>query len=385
LITELEEHLAGHRYEKKVAFQIWVGHDRYVFRSPQAPEVPLSTADSGFSNETIDSHRWRVVTLSEQGGLIRVQVGERFEIRRELIHRITLRLLVPLIIGLPLLALLIWVSVGRSLAPFRRLARDIAARDPSSLQPIGVNPIPVEAKPLVSALNGLFARLQQAFEREKRLTADAAHELRTPLAGLRTQAEVAQRAIDEREKHNALSQLIKGVDRTTHLVEQLLTMARLDPEMGLQDFQSVDLREIASEVLAELSNGAIEREIDIEFHGDGPNIVRGNADALRVLVRNLVDNAIRYTPHGGRVVVSLISVRRQIELTVDDSGPGIAPDQRERVFERFYRGHESAAAGSGLGLSIVRRIAALHDASVILGTSTYGGLDVRVVFQKRDH
>ncbi|MDX1488222.1 MAG: ATP-binding protein [Acidiferrobacterales bacterium] len=381
LITELEEHLAGHRYEKKVAFQIWVGRDRYVFRSPQAPEVPLSTADSGFSNETVGNHRWRVVTLSEQGGLIRVQVGERFEIRRELIHRITLRLLAPLIIGLPLLALLIWVSVGRSLAPFSRLARDIAARDPSSLQPVGVNPIPVEAKPLVTALNALFARLRQAFEREKRLTADAAHELRTPLAGLRMQAEVAQRATDKREKHNALSQLIKGVDRTTHLVEQLLTMARLDPDIGLQDFQTVDLREIVTEVLAELSNGAIEKKIDIELRGDEPTMVRGNADGLRVLVRNLVDNAIRYTPHNGEVAVSIVSTGNRIELTVSDSGPGIAADEREQVFERFYRGHESPAGGSGLGLSIVRRIAALHDASVILGAPAHGGLEVRVVFQ----
>ena len=381
LITELEEHLAGHRYEKKVAFQIWVGRDRYVVRSPQAPAVPLSTADSGFSNETIGKHRWRVVTLSEQGGLIRVQVGERFEIRRELIHRITLRLLVPLILGLPLLALLIWVGVGRSLAPFSRLARDIAARDPSSLQPVGVNPIPVEAKPLVNALNALFARLQQAFEREKRLTADAAHELRTPLAGLRMQAEVAQRATDKREKQNALSQLIKGVDRTTHLVEQLLTMARLDPDIGLQDFKAVNLTDIVTEVLAELSTGAIEKKIDIELQSEGAHFVRGNAEALRVLVRNLVDNAIRYTPQDGRVVVSVASTGSQIELTLRDSGPGIAADERERVFERFYRGQESPAGGSGLGLSIVRRIAALHDASVILGTSTDGGLEVRLVFQ----
>jgi two-component system sensor histidine kinase QseC len=380
LITELEEHLAGHRYEKKVAFQIWVGRDRYVFRSPQAPAVPLSAVDSGFSDETIGNHRWRVVTLSEQGGLIRVQVGERFEIRRELIHRITFRLLAPLIIGLPLLALLIWVSVGRSLTPFSRLARDIAVRDPSSLQPVGVDPIPVEAEPLVNALNALFARLRQAFEREKRLTADAAHELRTPLAGLRTQAEVAQRATDAREKHNALAQLMKGVDRTTHLVEQLLTMARLDPDIGLQDFEAVDLKEIASGVLADLSNAAIEKEIDIELQGDRASIVRGNADALRVLVRNLADNAIRYTPHDGRVVVSVGPMGSHIELTVSDSGPGIPTDERERVFERFYRRAGSPAAGSGLGLSIAHRIAALHRARLNLDSSVYGGLQVKVLF-----
>lgn len=382
LIKDLEEDLAGYGHEKKVGFQIWVGRDGTVFRSPQAPETPFSSATSGFSNERIESHRWRVVTLSDDAGLIRVQVGERFEIRRELIHRIALRLLTPLIVGLPLLALLIWLSVGRSLRPFRQLAADIARRAPSHLRPIQHNPIPVEAKPLVDALNELFDRLQQAFEREKRLTADAAHELRTPLAGLKTQAEVAGRAVDRAERKNALEQIIKGVDRTTRLVEQLLTMARLDPEVQLQDLTRIDLRELTSGVLAELSPSATEKDIDLSL-AETSGAVFGNADALGVLVRNLVDNAIRYTPAGGRVVVSVDSVGDRATLTVADSGPGIPPDEREQVFERFYRGRESAGSGSGLGLSIARRIAYLHGADIELGASAYGGLEVRIVFRSR--
>lgn len=382
LISDLEEDLAGYGYEKKVAFQIWVGRNGTVFSSPQAPVTPLSAAAGGFSDERVENHRWRVVTLSDHGGAIRVHVGERAEVRRALIHRIALRLLGPLIVGLPLLALLIWISVGRSLVPFRQLAREVAERAPSHLQPIGHNPIPVEAKPLVDALNQLFDRLRQAFEREKRLTADAAHELRTPLAGVKTQAEVARRAVGDSERRNALEQVINGVDRTTHLVDQLLTMARLDPEVGLQEFAQLDLREVVSDVLVELSGAAAAKEIDLSLEETGGRVF-GSAEALRILARNLIDNAIRYTPHGGRVAVAVISSADGVTLKVDDSGPGIPPEQRARVFERFYRGHESHAAGSGLGLSIARRIAYLHGADIGLDTSAYGGLEVHVLFPPR--
>jgi signal transduction histidine kinase len=381
LIAELGESLPENRYSKKVVFQVWVGGKGPVFRSARAPETPLSGAAGGFSDERIDGHNWRVVTLSSKGGLIRVNVAERSEIRRELIEDIARPLLVPLILGLPLLALLIWLSVGRSLRPFRRLAREIAIREPSNLQPLVQNPVPIEAKPLVDALNALFERLQQAIDREKRLTTDAAHELRTPLAGLRTQAEVAQRAVDQREKSNALQQLIHGVDRTTRLVEQLLTMARLDPEVRLHDLASVDMCDIAAEVLAEMAADAAEKKIDLDLEDQAESaVISGDAASLQVLVRNLVNNAVRYTPAGGRVTVSVSSSHDEVTLKVIDSGPGIAPDERERVFERFYRGQDSSGAGSGLGLSIAQRIAALHRARITLATSVYGGLEVQVVF-----
>jgi signal transduction histidine kinase len=382
LIVRLGESFPANRYDKNIAFQVWVGGKGPVFRSARAPETPLSSAVSGFSDEKINGHGWRVVTLSEPDGLVRVNVAERSEIRRELIEDIAQPLLAPLIVGLPLLALLIWLSVGRSLRPFRRLAREIASREPSNLQPLLQDPVPIEAKPLVDALNALFERLQQAIDREKRLTTDAAHELRTPLAGLRTQAEVAQRAVDQREKHNALQQLISGVDRTTRLVEQLLAMARLDPEVRLHDLVSVDMREITAEALAELATDAAEKNIDLGLEdGKARATIRGDPASLHVLVSNLVNNAIRYTPAGGRVTASVTSSQDQIVLRVSDSGPGIAPDQRQRVFERFYRGQTSPGTGSGLGLSIAQRIADLHDASIVLGTSIYGGLEVQVVFQ----
>lgn len=383
LMTKLGESFPTDRYGKKVVFQVWVGGKGPVFRSARAPETPLSSAASGFSDEKIDGHSWRVVTVSDKDKLIRVNVAERLEIRRELNEDIVQPLLMPLILGLPLLALLIWLSVGRSLRPFRRVAREIASREPSNLQPLTQHPVPIEAKPLVDALNALFERLQQAINREKRLTADAAHELRTPLAGLRTQAEVAQRAVDQREKHNALQQLISGVDRTTRLVEQLLAMARLDPEVRLHDLVPVDLREIAAEVLADLAADASEKNIELGLEDGQERVtIRGDPASLHVLLGNLLNNAIRYTPAGGRVAASVTSSQDQVILKVSDSGPGIAPDERERVFERFYRGQDSSGAGSGLGLAIAQRIASLHRAHITLATSVYGGLEVQVVFQR---
>ena len=320
--------------------------------------------------------------MSKPNGLIRIHVGEQREVRDDLIHQIALRQLVPMLLGLSLLAMLIWIGVARSLDPLNQIARDIAKRAPAQLHPVPSNPTPDEVRPLVDALNGLFGRLRQAFEREKRLTADAAHELRTPLAGLRTQAEVAQRASSRVERDKALHQVIEGVDRSTHLVEQLLTMARIDPEAGLQEFARIDLCEITSDVMAGLAGDAIAKDIDMSLERKCVGMVQGNADALRILVRNLVDNAIRYTPHEGLVAVSIESLEDRVVLRVVDNGPGIPPERRDAVFERFYRGRESLAPGSGLGLSIVRRIAALHDGAIALEMSVHGGVKVEVDFPR---
>ncbi len=380
LIAALEEHLSGQRYEHELVFQIWVGGHGSNFHSAGAPTTPLSDIDHGLSDEEIAGQRWRVFTLTD--GSIRVQMGELSDVRGELIDQIAIQLLIPLLLGLPLLAVLIWLGIGRSLAPLNQLARDIEGRAPAHLHPIQDNPIPVEARPLVDALNGLFGRLKQAFEREKRLTGDAAHELRTPLAGLKTQAEVARRATNGRERYRALDQIIRGVDRSAHLVEQLLTMARLDPQVGLQDFVQLDLCEIVSDVVVDLSSDADAKQIDVRLEKEYRGSVWGNADILGILVRNLIDNAIRYTPNGGMVIVSITSTDGHVALRIADNGPGIPPEMRDHVFERFFRAHESLAPGSGLGLSIAQRIADLHNASINLKASSHDGLEVEVIFQK---
>jgi two-component system sensor histidine kinase QseC len=380
-IEELRAHLGIERYEHQVAFQVWVGDDQDpAILSSGAPLSRMSTVSYGFSNENIAGRGWRVFTLTDTKGLIRLHMGEQIEVRDRLTGGLALQLLIPLLVGLPLLALLIWVGVGKSLRPLNRLAADVEKREPLHLEPVADNPVPEEVKPLVSALNGLFKRLRWAFEKEHRFTADAAHELRTPLAGLRTQAEVARRATDDSQREQALDKVIEGVDRTGHLVTQLLTMARLDPEVGLQASVPVDLCKLTSKVMAELADGALANDIELELKDRCQARIRGNPDILASLVRNLLDNAIRYTEPRGHVLVTLTSSADKATLIVEDSGPGIPEDEHEKVFDRFYRGSESTASGSGLGMSIVRRIADLHNATITLDRSRYDGLAVRVTF-----
>lgn len=384
LVQAVEEHLAAYRYRRKVAFQIWIRQNQPVFQSAGAPAAPFSDVNRGFSDESIEGTLWRVITLSKPDGSVGIHVGEQRTVRDDMVHRIALQQLIPVLLGLPLLAMLIWIGVARSLDPLNQIARNIAGRTPSQLHPVRSGPIPDEARPLVDALNGLFERLRQAFEREKRLTADAAHELRTPLAGLRTQAEVARRATGRAARDRALDRVIEGVDRSTHLVEQLLTMARIDPEAGLQAFAPVDLCEVTSSVMAEMAGDAIAKDINISLEEACAGMVQGDADALRILVRNLIDNAIRYTPDEGLVSVSIESSQDRVVLRVVDDGPGIPLDKRDAVFERFGRGNESLAPGTGLGLSIVRRITALHDGTVALETSIHDGLEVEVRLPRAD-
>ncbi len=379
-LEELRSHLGIKRYEHQLAFQVWVGGQDAVIRSSDAPLTPMSAVSYGFSNENIAGRRWRVITLTDAKGLIRLHVGEQIEVRDRLTSGLALQLLIPLLVGLPLLALLIWLGVGKSLRPLNRLAADVARREPLHLESVAENPVPVEVQPLVTALNGLFKRLKRAFEKEHRFTADAAHELRTPLAGLRTQAEVARRARDDTQRTKALDKMINGVDRTTHLVTQLLTMARLDPQVGLQASVPVDLSKVASMVVAELADRALAKNIELDLQDPCQDQVRGNPDVLASLVRNLVDNAIRYTAPCGHVLVTVTSAADKATLLVEDSGPGIPENEREKVFERFYRGSEATTPGSGLGMSIVRRIADLHNATIELGRSRYQGLAVRVTF-----
>jgi two-component system sensor histidine kinase QseC len=308
-----------------------------------------------------------------------VQVGENSARRQALRDYIAWRILIPILLALPLLALMIWYGVSRAMVPLRNIAADVKNRRPDNLHPIEGTVVPLEAQPLIDALNALFQRLQQAFETERRFTADAAHELRTPLAALKTQAQVALRATADAERRQALTQVINGVDRATHLAQQLLTLARIDPTLWVGRDQ-VDLPALASEVLAEIAPAALAHDIDLGLEARATAVLRGDSAMLGILLRNLVDNAIKFTPAGGKVEVRVGRDGRRIVLSVDDSGPGIPPQERTRVFERFYRQIGALAPGSGLGLSIVKRIADLHHAAVRLGDSPLGGLRVEVIF-----
>jgi two-component system OmpR family sensor kinase len=292
---------------------------------------------------------------------------------------IALRHLAPFLLLLPGMALVIWFGVGAGLRPLHRLAADIQQRQPDALEPVAVERLPAEIIPLVHALNDLLARLAHTLDAQRQLIADAAHELRTPLTAVRLQAEMAQRATDPAERAETLDDLRAGLLRASHLVEQLLSMARLDAAPVTGSVEPVDLLDLAKRVIAEFAPIADDRHLDLGLLPSDAVIVAGDPGELRALLGNLVENALRYTPAGGRVDVQAQRTADEAVLTVSDTGPGIPVAERTRVFDRFYRGADANAPGSGLGLAIVQRVADRSRATVRLEDAEPGrGLRVIV-------
>lgn len=371
--------LAVRKYRKTLAFQIWEG-DELVLRSEGAPNLGVPAQD-GYQNLVLEDHNWRTFTTRSSDRQFTVWVGERFYLRDNLTNEITWDMLFPLVLGVPLLAVAIGWGVGRGLVPLRRVAAAVARRSPSNLQPVDMRKVPAELNVVIETLNGLLRSLSEAFERERRFTADAAHEIRTPLAGIKTHAQVALRQGNDGQRRQAMEEVIQGVDRTTRLVDQLLTLARLDHQALEKDFHEIDLGSIAADVIAALDPDAAGKRISVSLMSAAHDRLRGNPVALSMMIRNLVDNAIRYTPDGGAVQVETGTDDGHPLVSVTDNGPGVPEEERTRVFDRFYRGSRVAPYGCGLGLSIVRRVADLHGASVSLGASPAGhGLQVRIVF-----
>jgi signal transduction histidine kinase len=288
--------------------------------------------------------------------------------RQEIAEEIAEHMIKPLIIALPILALLLALAVGIALRPLKRLTSDIARRAPDRLDPLALDNTPTEAVPLVRRLNELFSEITRVLEKERRFTADAAHELRTPLAAISAQAQVAARARDENEREHALNQLALGAQRAAHLVEQLLTLARIDDGQALPSgsAQACALDQLLIDVAAHYGAEAIDRHIELEVVEGTCRTIQGDPTLLRVLLRNLIDNALRYTPAGGRVELSVQQTPGGTLLSVRDSGPGIASDQRSNALQRFVRLAGQEIAGSGLGLAIVQRIAEVHGARIEL-------------------
>lgn len=375
---EINEEGAGSRHEQRIAFQIFDRRGTLLLRSASAPATRLSPSDAGYSDASIDGQHWRIFSLRSEHGYL-IQTGERHDMRNELTAAIALRLAYPLVFALPALALLIWLAVGRGLAPLRQITREVMRRAPDDLAPIADPRIPKEIRPLADALNALLGRLAWTLENERRFTADAAHELRTPLAALKVQAQVAMQADVEGERRHALRQVIEGTDRASHLVEQLLTLARLD-HAATPPGAEAELRAVAAECLAQLAAMAVSKGVDLSL-AEERGRVHGDPAMLGVLLRNLVDNAIRYTPPGGAVRVAVSQDEHHVVLEVCDGGRGIPEAERVRALERFYRIAGTEESGSGLGLSIAQRIADLHHARLSLETPKGGqGLCVRVAF-----
>ena len=372
-------------YLDKFNFQVWTNGGRLLLHSSRAPKIPLLADNDGFSDKVINNQKWRVFTTYNEKAGTRTVLAERYDTRNELGHRIAQDDLYIMLLTFPLSGLLIWIIIGRGLDSLERVAQEVAHREPSHLEPVNLKEVPEEIKPMLDELNKLFFRLKEGFEREKRFAADAAHELRTPLAALKAQAQVALNTNSIEEKDLALQKLLASVNRSTHIVQQLLTMSRLVPEAAsIHDLDEVNLSKITREMLAMLAPSAVEKKIELEFETDEstPNL-RGNPTAISILIRNLVDNAIRYCKEEGLVMVKVYHNEDEIILEVSDNGPGIPDELRSRVFERFFRVLGNKSPGSGLGLAIVQQITALHDGRVELDSQSKGtGLVVRVFFPK---
>ncbi|MEN9847946.1 MAG: hypothetical protein RL368_686 [Pseudomonadota bacterium] len=377
LTQELE---LKHRYERKIAFSVRNNSGELVASSSNILLFPPEMDREGYHNYIVQPYNWRVFTFKAKHGI--VQTAERYDVRNELVNDVSLHALKNLLFALPLLAILIWFSIGRGLKPLKKITYELTLRTHDQLQPVSTQAVPVEIKSVIDALNSLFNRVAYAFENERRFTADAAHELRTPLSGLKVQAQVALRSEDSEVRQQALQKILCGVDHASHLVSQLLTLARMDSTQPLL-IKTIDLQYIAQQVLNNLVEKALEKNQDLGLMVQTENsLVQGNAEALEILLRNFVDNALRYTPESGEVTVSLTQTATdRLCLSITDNGIGIAPDQREKIFERFYRGNHQHIQGSGLGLSIVQRIAELHQLRIELCDPPQGrGLVVNVYF-----
>ena len=365
-----------------VFVQIWGPDGTQMFRSARSALPPRAVL--GFSDAVVDGNRYRVYSL--QTPLQTVQIAQDMDARQARARALAFRATLPMALMAPLLMLAVGWIITRSLAPVRRMRREVAGRADDDLSPLPEQDLPDEVRPLVQEINLLFQRVGSALDAQKNFVADAAHELRSPLTALKLQAEALRRAGDEASREAATVRLQQGIDRSIRLVGQLLVLARQEaatPQGSTADDPSgpVDLEALVAEAIAAVLPQAQQRRIDLGLAASTPAEVEGHAAALHILLGNLLDNALKYTPEGGQVDVTLAVEDGAPQLTVEDSGPGIPGADRERAFDRFYRAAGAGAEGSGLGLAIVRTIAQRHGATVQLGRSErLGGLKVCVRF-----
>ncbi len=377
-LPALDDELAGSD-DFDFVVQVWSVDGARLFQSSAKGDLP-QRAVLGFSEMRVAGAPYRVYSLQTRTQVI--QVAQDMAPRRAMARTLALRTVAPIVWMAPLLMLLAWWVVSASLRPVARVRQQVAERQADDLSTLEEAGVPDEIAPLVHELNLLFARVRDAFDAQRYFVADAAHELRSPLAALRLQVQGLQRARDEATRELALERLLAGIDRATRLVEQLLLLARQQASVSSgEPAQPVGLTDLARAALADAAVQAHQRRIDLGLAQADAGEMPGHPDALRILLRNLLDNAIRYTPEGGRVDVSVQREADALLLSVDDSGPGIAEADRLRVFDRFYRVQGAPAGGSGLGLAIVQAIAQLHGAALTLSSApALGGLRVQLRF-----
>ena len=368
-----------HKYAPDVTFQVF-HKGKLTTRSANAQIQPLSPETMGFATVRLsDGAQWRVFGMHDKQAEVQVFVGEQTESRDEIVWGVLRNVLVPLVFALPLLALLLWWAVQQGLAPLRQLSQVLGRRQPQALEPVVLGEVPTEMQPLVESLNALFERIARMLAFERRFTADAAHELRTPIAAIRAQAQVALGAgTDTVQREHALQSTLIGCDRATRLVLQLLTLARLEAAPAGSN-AVVELGALARRVAADLAPTALAHRQILELEAPSSRTVAGDEMLLTVLLRNLIDNALRYSPDGARVCVTVTSESGQTVLRVEDSGPGMMDQEIAHLGERFYRVLGHTQPGSGLGWSIVKRIVEVFGAQVLVSRAPLlGGLAVTV-------
>lgn len=359
--------IQGHHYQNKIIFQIWkIEHhnSRLILRSPGAPHYwPMDVANNGYSDAVLYDRTWRFYTAATHDNL--VLAAQDLQIRKELARGIALGNVMPYFLMMPILALMLLLSIRHGLKPLIKLAMDLSTRDSNRLDDIIEKNPPHELQPTINALNQLFKRIRLTMENERRFTSDAAHELRTPIAAVRAQLQVAERTPDDNEKNTAIAKALRGIERMTHLVTQLLALARLDSESGSVINQKINLSEIIKNVIEELAILANTKNILFQIDLAPNCLILGNGDLLRVLARNLVDNALRYSPSGGIVHIILMQKAESIMLNILNNSLEVNKLNLKKLGARFYRSAPQNTDGVGLGLSIVRRIVELHQANII--------------------
>ena len=383
------EHMPAPLYDfqKIIVFQAWSTNStpqKSLFRSSNIPDtIAAQVPDEGFNDIELKGQRWRFYRQRDAQRGLDVLVGEDDKDRHELAHEVAWNNITPFLFGLPLLAFFTMLAIYFGLRPLRKLTESLRQLSPQQLSPITVHDAPKEIAPVVDALNSLLGRIAMTIENERRFTADASHELRTPIAALHAQVQAAQLSDNKAERIECLSKALQGADRMAHLVGQLLTLSRLDETSSPINHEPVNLIELTQECCAELGENALSKNIEISFSPEAHPAFSGSPDMLRIMLRNLLDNAIRYTPQGGHVEVALhlTGDGQQVELEIADSGIGVADAQLASLGQRFSRINPNVADGVGLGLSIVQRIAEIHRAKITFNhAATLGGLSVTVCF-----
>lgn len=386
-------------HDSAIAFQVWQGEELKAWSSnaPDMPLVPLGPLEAGFGYANFDGLRWRTIAYHDPLTGYWVLAAERTDLRYTLAENVILKSIFPILIGLPIIGLLIWLIVSQGLRPLRNLANLLGSKQPEDLSPIVIDSPRRELAKIIASSNGLLQRLETSLQRERQFASDAAHELRTPISALKVQLYNLEQSLEDRAP---VAELSATADRLAHIVEQILALYRSSPDQYNASLVAIDLAALVQDVMAEEYSRFDRKQQTLEFQGDSA-IIQGDRFALATLVQNLLSNANKYTPAGGRIEVSIEQSRdastpaavspqarpttNEVILRVADSGPGISEAQRDMVFNRFYRvdgdRHRSGESGCGLGLAIVKRIVELHHGSIEVSASdSLGGAVFEIRF-----